>query len=32
MADAEKDRIKGLCATMMNVNLRDKLIQAITDA
>jgi hypothetical protein len=32
MTDGEKDRIKGLCAPLMNVNLRDKLFQAITDA
>ena len=32
MTDGEKDRIKGLCAPLNNVNLRDKLIQAITDA
>ena len=32
MTDGEKDRIKGLCAPLNNVNLRDKLYQAITDA
>jgi hypothetical protein len=32
MTTAEKDKIKGDVATMSNVPLRDKLIQAITDA
>ena len=32
MTDGEKDKIKGVIAPMTNVQLRDKLTQAITDA